>query len=277
MDGRRLIEALLGVYVATLVLPALAVFGWVAVASASLGSILAAGLAIAAATAMAATTIADLPDRVTSPSVVVAAILPPLLFLPYMILAQPEFAPDVFPVVGLLAVLPGIGVLLAGAEIRNRRLRAQASEYAVVTTGDDANESSLGRSIRVAAAGGVGLIVVGVAVSILAFDGFDGNSTLFTSLTGLSSLFFLFDNDSQELAVTDKGLRVNRSMTPWADFDSFRVTDEKIKLKRARWWLPTRDFDREEIDDDAAVIEAMGEFLPRTDTETERATATPER
>ena len=66
-------------------------------------------------------------------------------------------------------------------------------------------------------------------------------------------------------------------MTPWADFDSFRVTDEKIKLKRARWWLPTRDFDREEIDDDAAVIEAMGEFLPRTDTETERATATPER
>ena len=277
MDGRRLIEALLGVYVATLLLPALAITGWVAVTAASLGSILAAGLAIAAATALAATTIADLPDRVTSLSVVAATISPPLLFLPYMILAQPESAPDVYPVVGLLAVVPGMSVPLAGGMLRNRRLRERATEHATVTTGDDATESRLGRSIRVAAAGGVGLIVVGVAVAILAFDGFDGSATLFTSLTGLSSLFFLFDTDSHELGVTDEGLRVNRSITPWGDLDSVRVTDEKIKLKHVRWWRPTREFDREEIDDDAAFIEAMEEFLPRTDAETEPATATSER
>jgi|GEM_PF-2281521 len=277
MDGRRLIEALLGVYVATLLLPALALTGWVAVTAASLGSILAAGLAIAAATALAATTIADLPDRVTSLSVVAATISPPLLFLPYMILAQPESAPDVYPVVGLLAVVPGMSVPLAGGMLRNRRLRERATEHATVTTGDDATESRLGRSIRVAAAGGVGLIVVGVAVAILAFDGFDGSATLFTSLTGLSSLFFLFDTDSHELGVTDEGLRVNRSITPWGDLDSVRVTDEKIKLKHVRWWRPTREFDREEIDDDAAFIEAMEEFLPRTDAETEPATATSER
>jgi len=277
MDGRRLIEALLGVYVATLLLPALAITGWVAVTAASLGSILAAGLAIAAATALAATTIADLPDRVTSLSVVAATISPPLLFLPYMILAQPESAPDVYPVVGLLAVVPGMSVPLAGGMLRNRRLRERATEHATVTTGDDATESRLGRSIRVAAAGGVGLIVVGVAVAILAFDGFDGSATLFTSLTGLSSLFFLFDTDSHELGVTDEGLRVNRSITPWGDLDSVRVTDEKIKLTHVRWWRPTREFDREEIDDDAAFIEAMEEFLPRTDAETEPATATSER
>ena len=277
MDGRRLIEALLGVYVATLLLPALALTGWVAVTAASLGSILAAGLAIAAATALAATTIADLPDRVTSLSVVAATISPPLLFLPYMILAQPESAPDVYPVVGLLAVVPGMSVPLAGGMLRNRRLRERATEHATLTTGDDATESRLGRSIRVAAAGGVGLIVVGVAVAILAFDGFDGSATLFTSLTGLSSLFFLFDTDSHELGVTDEGLRVNRSITPWADLDSVRVTDEKIKLTHVRWWRPTREFDREEIDDDAAFIEAMEEFLPRTDAETEPATATSER
>ena len=277
MDGRRLIEALLGVYVATLLLPALALTGWVAVTAASLGSILAAGLAIAAATALAATTIADLPDRVTSLSVVAATVSPPLLFLPYMILAQPESAPDVYPVVGLLAVVPGMSVPLAGGMLRNRRLRERATEHATVTTGDDATESRLGRSIRVAAAGGVGLIVVGVAVAILAFDGFDGSATLFTSLTGLSSLFFLFDTDSHELGVTDEGLRVNRSITPWGDLDSVRVTDEKIKLTHVRWWRPTREFDREEIDDDAAFIKAMEEFLPRTDAETEPATATSER
>ena len=44
----------------------------------------------------------------------------------------------------------------------------------------------------------------------------------------------------------------------------------EIEIERARWWLPTRDFDREEIDD-AALIDALVEFLPRTDA-TEEAT-----
>ena len=276
MDGRRLIEALLGVYVATLLLPTLAVTGWVAVTSASLGSILAAGLAIAGATALAATAVADLLNRVASLPAAAALTLPPLAYIPYMIVADIQ-AEAVVTIAGLLALVPGIAVLLAAAGIRNRRLRAQATEHAVVTIGDGDDESGLGRSIKVAAAGGVGLIVVGVAVSILAFDGFDGSSTLFTSLTGLSSLFFLFDNDGHELAVTDEGLRVDSSMTPWDDLGSYRITDEEIKIERARRWLPSRDFDREEIGDDAAFIDALREYLPRTDEETEPAAATADR
>ena len=276
MDGRRLIEALLGVYVATLLLPTLAVTDWVAVTSASLGTILAAGLAIAGATALAATTVGDLLDRVASLPAAAALTLPPLAYIPYMIIADIE-AEAVVTIAGLLALVPGIAVLLAAAGIRNRRLRAQATEHAVVTIGDGDDESGLGRSIKVAAAGGVGLIVVGVAVSILAFDGFDGSSTLFTSLTGLSSLFFLFDNDGHELAVTDEGLRVDSSMTPWDDLGSYRITDEEIKIERARRWLPSRDFDREEIGDDAAFIDALREYLPRTDEKTEPAAATADR
>ena len=277
MDGRRLIEALLGVYVATLLLPTLAVTGWVAVRSASPGAILAAGLAIAGATALAATTIADLLDRVASLPAAAALTLPPLAYIPYMIVADAE-AEAVVTIAGLLALVPGIAVLLAAAGIRNRRLRARATEHAVVTIGeDDDDEGGLGRSIRVAAAAGMGLIVVGVAVSILAFDGFDGSSTLFTSLTGLSSLFFLFDNDGHELAVTDEGLRVDSSITPWDDLGSYRITDEEIKIERARRWLPSRDFDREEIGDDAAFIDALGEYLPRTEDNTEPAAATADR
>ena len=277
MDGRRLIEALLGVYVATLLLPTLAVTGWVAVRSASPGAILAAGLAIAGATALAATTVADLLDRVASLPAAAALTLPPLAYIPYMIVADPE-AEAVVTIAGLLALVPGIAVLLAAAGIRNRRLRARATEHAVVTIGDDDDdESGLGRSIRVAAAAGMGLIVVGVAVSILAFDGFDGSSTLFTSLTGLSSLFFLFDNDGHELAVTDEGLRVDSSITPWDDLGSYRITDEEIKIERARRWLPSRDFDREEMGDDAAFIDALGEYLPRTEDNTEPAAATADR
>ena len=276
MDGRRFIEALLGVYIATLLLPTLAVTGWVAVTSASLGTILAAGLAIAAATALAATTVGDLLDRVASLPAAAALTLPPLAYIPYMIVADIE-AEAVVTIAGLLALVPGIAVLLAAAGIRNRRLRAQATEQVVVTVGDGDDESGLGRSINVAAAGGMGLIVVGIAVSILAFDGFDGSSTLFTSLTGLSSLFLLFDNDGHELAVTDEGLRVDSSMTPWDDLGSYRITDEEIKIGRTRRWLPSRDFDREEIGDDAAFINALGEYLPRTDEETEPAAATADR
>ena len=276
MDGRRLIEALLGVYVATLLLPALAVTGWVAVTSASLGSILAAGLAIAGATALAATTVADLLDRVASLPAAAALTLPPFAYIPYMIIADIE-AEAVVTIAGLLALVPGIAVLLAAAGIRNRRLRARATEHAVVTTGDDDDDSGISRPVVLAAVGGIGLIVVAVAVPILAFDGFDGSSTLFTSLTGLSSLFFLFDNDSHELAVTDGGLRVNSSITPWDDLGSYRLTDDEIKIDRAKWWLPSRDFDREEIGDDAAFIDALGEYLPRTDEKTEPAAATADR
>ena len=273
MDGRRLIEALLGVYVATLLLPALAVTGWVAVTSASLGSILAAGLVIAGATALAATTVADLLDRVASLPAAAALTLPPFAYIPYMIIADIE-AEAAVTIAGLLALVPGIAVLFAAAGIRNRRLRARATEHAVVTTGDDDDDSGISRPVVLAAVGGIGLIVVAVAVPILAFDGFDGSSTLFTSLTGLSSLFFLFDNDGHELAVTDAGLRVDRSMTPWDDLDGVRVTDDEIEVDRAKWWLPSRDFDREEIGDDAAFIDALGEYLPRTDEKTEPAAAT---
>ena len=276
MDGRRLIEALLGVYVATLLLPALAVTGWVAVTSASLGSILAAGLAIAGATALAATAVADLLNRVASLPAAAALTLPPLAYIPYMIIADIE-AEAVVTIAGLLALVPGIAVLLAAAGIRNRRLRARATEHAVVTTGDDDDDSGISRPVVLAAVGGIGLIVVAVAVPILAFDGFDGSSTLFTSLTGLSSLFFLFDNDSHELAVTDGGLRVNSSITPWDDLGSYRLTDDEIKIDRAKWWLPSRDFDREEIGDDAAFIDALEEYLPRTDEKTEPAAATADR
>ena len=276
MNGRRLIEALLGVYVATLLLPTLAVTGWVAVTSASLGSILAAGLTIAGAGGLAATTMPKLPERVTSLPAVAATILPPLLFLPYLVFAEPAGRAEWLAIVGLLAVVPGMLVPIAGAVIRNQRLRSEATEHAVVTVGDD-EDDGFGRLVApaliiVAGLGGIGMSVFGVAV-LAGFD-LDGGASIIGSLTAVSgSLVTLFADDSTELAVTDAGLRVDRSMTPWDDLAGYRVTDDEIKLERARRWLPSRDFDRNEIDD-AAFIQALSEFLPETGDETERATTT---
>ena len=276
MNGRRLIEALLGVYVVTLLLPTLAITGWVAVTSASLGSILAAGLTIAGAGGLAATTMPKLPDRAASLPVVAATILPPLLFLPYLVFAEPAGRAEWLAIVGLLAVVPGMLVPIAGAVIRNQRLRSEATEHAVVTVGDD-EDDGFGRLVApaliiVAGLGGIGMSVFGVAV-LAGFD-LDGGASIIGSLTAVSgSLVTLFADDSTELAVTDAGLRVDRSMTPWDDLAGYRVTDDEIKLERARRWLPSRDFDRNEIDD-AAFIQALNEFLPETGDETERATTT---
>jgi len=278
MDGRRLIEALLGVYVATLLLPALAVTGWVAVTSASLGSILAAGLAIAGAGGLAATTIPKLPERVTSLPAVAATILPSLLFLLHPIFAEPTGRIEWLAIVGLLAVIPGVLIPLAGAVIRNQRLRADATEHVVVTVGDedDGMFGSRGESVLfVVVTIGALAMIVGTALSMIA--DFVVNTSLLTSLTGLLSLLFLFTDDSTDLAVTDAGLRVDRSMTPWDDLDGVRVTDDEIEVDRAKWWLPSRDFDREEIGDDAAFIDALEEYLPRTDEKTEPAAATADR
>ena len=118
-------------------------------------------------------------------------------------------------------------------------------------------------------------MVVGTAVSMIA--DFAVNTSLLTSVTGLLSLLFLFTDDSTDLAVTDAGLRVDRSITPWDELGSYRLTDEEIKIDRAKWWLPSRDFDREEIGDDAAFIDALREYLPRTDEKTEPAAATADR
>lgn len=278
MDGRRLIEALFRSYVATLLLPILAGTGWVAVRSASLGGTLAAGVSIAAATTLAATTVSDRLDRLASLPAALALILPPLAYLPVLIVGDADAEPTGMVVV-LLAVTPGIGiaVVLAATGVRNRRRRARATEHLVVSTSDENDESGISHFNKVAAGVGIGASLIVFGASVAGVDGCDGNTVLFSSLTGFSSLLLLFDNDGHELAVTDVGLRVGRSLTPWAALGGFRVTDETITVERKEWYRSARSVDRTEINDgDEAFIEALTTFLPRTDTGVTQTVATRE-
>ena len=275
MQRRRIVDALLGSYLAMIVIPTAVLSGLVTV-TASFSMITAAGIAVAAAFALAAAAVPDIVDRTASLPVAVATILPPLAYIPYLVFAEPAGRIEWLAIVGLLAVVPGVLIPFAGAVIRNQRLRADATEHVVVTVGDDGDDG-FGHLVApaliiVAGLGGIGMSVFGVAV-LAGFD-LDGGASIIGSLSAVSgSLVTLFTDDSTELAVTDAGLRVDRSMTPWDDLAGYRVTDDEIKLERARRWLPSRDFDRNEIDD-AAFIQALNEFLPETGDETERATTT---
>lgn len=266
MNERRIPEALLACYVAMVLGPALYLWGR------STGRLPVAGavaLAFAAglASGLAVRTVDDLPAAVESWRVVALTVLPPLAYFPYMILGSAPGSTDALAaVVGLLAVAPGIAVPTSGAAVRNRRLRATATEIAVVTVGGDRDERG-GRNWPVIAGvtvAGLGVIVAG-AVVVLTGGGDFGSVT--TGLGGLSTVLLLFasDDDETELAVTDNGLRIDRSMTRWDALDGYRVTAEEIQFVRRQWYAPARSFEREKVSDEDALLAGLGEFLPRLD------------
>jgi hypothetical protein len=272
MDERRVPEALLACYVATLLGPAALLWGRETGQIALPGAV-AAALAAGLASALAARTVDDLIAALASWWVAALTVVPPLAYLPYMIVATgPGSADALVAVVGLLAVVPGIGVPVSAAVVRNRRLRTGATEIAVVTVGgdDDAGGSDNGIGggrnwpvIAVAVVFGVAMVAVGAFV---AFTDSGDFGSLTTALGSLSTVLLLFANDDEtELAVTDAGLRVDRSMTDWDAFEGYRVTDDQVELVRPGWYRPTRSFERSEISDEDALVEALAEFLPRLD------------
>ena len=273
MDERRGLDALLGASVATALVPAMALYQLRAGTPAAPAVLVASGGVLAVVVALLARTVEDLADRLVSLPVAALAVGAPLAYLPYMVFAtEPETTAALYCVVGLLAVVPGAGLPVGGAVIRNRRLRADATERAVVTVGDE-DESTDSRVVAITAVAGVALVVT-VAVSALAGDEGLGIGVT-TAVGGLSSWVFLLADDSTEVAVTDHGLRVDRSVTDWSDIQGYRVADDEIELVRPEWYQPTRGFDRSGLDEDeeAALLDALDGYLPRLDGE--RAVARP--
>jgi len=268
MDERRVPEALIGVYVATILGPALVLWGRETGQIALPGAV-AAALVLGLATALAAHRVDDLPATLEAWRVVAVTVLPPLAYLPFMIVATgPGSADALVAAVGLFAVVPGIAVPVSGALVRNRRLRAAATDIAVVIVGgeDGDGESGAERNwpvIAGAAVIGVVMIATGAFVAVTG----SGDFASFTSgIGGLSTVLLLLgDDDETELAVTDNGLRIDRSMTRWDALTGYRVTDEAIELVRPHWYTPTRSFERAEISDEDALVSGLAEFLPRLD------------
>jgi hypothetical protein len=265
MQERRILEALLGTYVGLLSVPAAALFTRTLDAG-SADVLVAVGLGVAVVVAALARSVGDLADTLASAPVAVATVVPPLAYLPYLILATPPESPAAFAsVVGLLAVLPGIAVPVGGAIVRNRRLREAATEEAVVTVGggedtDDGTNWQLVAGVAVAA---TSFVAFGVVVLL---GGEVTTGTITPALGGISTwVLLLGDDGTTEVAITDRGLRIDRGFTRWENLEGYRLGDDEIELLRCRWYLPARSFEREEIDDEDALIECLGRFLPRVD------------
>jgi len=188
MEQRRYLEAILGIYVATLLVPAAALASWESGAvDLSVGVFVAAGVAIAVVVGLAVRTVDDLVDRLLSlPVVVVTVGLPFVYTLPYLIsVVDPESGAGIVAIVGLGAVFPGVLALLGGSLIRNSRLREQSTEIVAVTVGE--TDSEEWRQLRIAAVAVIGIALIGAGVAT-AITGDDSFSTLIAPLGGLSAM-----------------------------------------------------------------------------------------
>ena len=282
MDGRRLLDVVVGVYVSLLSVTASALVQWEAVAPTfSVGVAVALGLGIAAVAAVVVSTVENLAETVASMPVAVLTAGLPLLFFPFLVfVADPGSIQALVAATGLAAVVPGVGIPAGGTMLENRRQREAATEIAVVTVGDDDGSEwwtrlQLGGGLLV----GLGIMIMGVGM----ISGFlDGGTSLITTLGGLvTTAASLLGDDSTELTVTDTGLGIDRQFVRWEAFDGYRVTDDDIELVRPEWYHTTQSYEREEITDEETLLEGLESYLPRLDTDGNRtdttAETTPER
>jgi len=267
MIRRRVLNVLLGVYLALLVVPAALMVGVDGIVGSYL-AVAVTGVGIAGVGALAARSVGDLVDRLCSDLIAFGVICLPLIYLPYMIFAtDPGSTAEIAAAIGVAAVVPGSVALFVASHLRIRQLHERSTEIVAVTVGDP--ESSAWRQFRLAAAAvsGIALIGAGVATLLIGSNSF---ATLTGFLGGLSALLLLIGDDSTEITVTTNGLQVNQSVTIWEDLDGYRLTDDSIEIVRSRRFFPTQEFDREAINDEEVLLNGISTYLPRLNEAGER-------
>lgn len=299
MGSRQVLDALVGVYVSMLVVSTSALVRWEAVAPTfSVERAVVVGLGIGVVVALVVGTVDDLAERVTSWPVMAVAVGPPLLYLRYVILVpEPGSTQALVAGAGLFAVIPGAGVFSVGRRINTHRRRETATEITTVTVGAY-DGTALRRWLHV----GRSLYTLGSVTLICGFIVFVGleNPTshpilLLVTFGIILDIYSILEkrllrargDDGSMIVVTDIGLsgdqyirgRSNRTVTQWEKFDGYRVTDDAIALVFSSPFRQKWEFDREEINDETALVDGLGEYLPRLDaegaTETDNVRSTP--
>jgi hypothetical protein len=105
----------------------------------------------------------------------------------------------------------------------------------------------------------VGVVSLSIVVTgVIALVGGDVSMSAITpTLGGISTWFLFLADDATEVAVTDRGLRVEQWFMRWQEFEGYRLTDGEDELVRPEWYHQSRAFECEEIDDERSLIEGV--------------------
>ena len=111
----------------------------------------------------------------------------------------------------------------------------------------------------------LGLVTV-VAVVVLALTGGFDDGLFLTWLPGMSVVLLLLHDqqDSREVQITDLGIVVHSTIHEWDTIASYSLDEEELSLSRPTWYHSTLRYDRDDIEDVEAVVDALSKRLPET-------------
>ena len=288
MTSRRVLDVLVGIYVSIIVVTASALVRWETVAPTfSITRAVAVGLGAAVVVALIAGTVSDLVQRVTSRLAMAVTCGLPLVYLVYFLFVlEPGSTQGFVAGVGLFAVFPGIGINSVAQQITTRRLRTMSTKITSVTVGAYKRTAlrrwlHIGKHVYVF--GLVGLLIGGIVLIGLKNTQFQLLITLGTigfTVFGFveKKLLNVRGDDGSMIIVTDMGLTVdqcmngwtNRRFVHWDEFEGYRLTDNTVELVFSKLFIRKWTFDREAISDEAALSDALADYLPRLDKTGER-------
>lgn len=188
------------------------------------------------------------------------AVLPAGWLLPILASLPPSESVPWLQFVGVSAVVPGVIAVGLVNRIRQRRRLADARTHVTFTARPG---PGVRRQLKLAVSVLFGTTVVATAGFSVVASGAVSMTDFLWFPTLLPVWIMLFQDDNgREVAVTDRGLRVEQAIHEWDTFAAYERTDEALKLSRSSWYRPTQSFDLDDIDDPDAVIEELARYLP---------------
>lgn len=163
--------------------------------------------------------------------------------------------------VGAIAVVPWLLAIAIATYCRTRdRIEAATIELSF----EARPPSAVRREYQNAAAVGLGLVALGGIVALVLGGGLDETSML-TWLPAMTVVFvvLLDEADPRQVSVTDIGIVVDSTIHEWDTITSFTLDDEELAITRTNWYHSTLRYDRDDIEDVEAVVDALSKYVPQ--------------
>lgn len=162
---------------------------------------------------------------------------------------------------GLLGAVVWLLAFALASTIRRERRLESVTEHLVFEARPPADTR---RQQRVAA-GVILAITVGVGVLTFVLDS-DASPSQYVWVFGMLPVWvaLLTIQQAREVAITDGGLRIQQSIHGWDSIAGYELTEDALRFTREKWYHSAFEFDRADIDDEAALRTAIERYLDPT-------------
>jgi|GEM_PF-3911495 len=230
MRAEPFVPPAVGTYLATVTVPAAGLLT-LAIGGTLPGAVTLVGvwLAVAVVGTLVATGLSDLADAVGTVGVGGVVTLAPLAFVPAVLSSPDASRPAILAAAGLAS--GGVGLLAAalGWTARNRRRRAEATEWYSVTAGDG---DGLPKWLGVSAVLVPTALATVVAVALGELDG-GLPTSLFTALGSLGTVGSLVSDDEATITVTDDGVAIDGWFRGAETITGYDLDETELVLHRS--------------------------------------------